>query len=304
MKEHPILFKSDMIKAILDGRKTQTRRVIKKAAAATLVMTINNRSDQWGIMSDKIGTFCAPAQPGHHVQYDDVFCPYGVPGDRLAQRPTKAGWYDVRWEPRDKWERIWLWEGGKCWGRDRSDDPEAVDQDIIDPDKIEWKTPGDRLWVRESYHLKSIGDDFIELIYAADGTGKSCYIDDPCAEDEKRAMEILSRDNERDFLGYHPSIYMPRWASRITLEVLSVRVERVQEISGEDCCKEGAITLTELNQRIKRADDTPFHEQNAREARRVFRNLWDSINAARGYGWDKNPFCWVVEFKLAAKEGK
>jgi hypothetical protein len=73
---------------------------------------------------------------------------------------------------------------------------------------------------------------------------------------------------------------MPRWASRITLEVVSVRVERVDDISPSDCRAEGVgIMLNDLG------------------ARYAFGSLWNEINDARGYGWNMNPWVWVVEFR-------
>jgi hypothetical protein len=81
---------------------------------------------------------------------------------------------------------------------------------------------------------------------------------------------------------------MPRWASRITLEIVDVRVERVQDISGEDCITEGIDALYEPDTNI------PADHYN----RQSYATLWDSINAKRGYCWDKNPWVWVIEFKL------
>jgi hypothetical protein len=78
---------------------------------------------------------------------------------------------------------------------------------------------------------------------------------------------------------------MPRWASRITLEITGVRVERVQEISLDDCYAEG-ILLTD--------------EKRLSRLRFYYAKLWDSINAKRGFGWDKNPWVWVLEFKRIA----
>ena len=71
---------------------------------------------------------------------------------------------------------------------------------------------------------------------------------------------------------------MPRWASRINLEITDIRVERVQDITEEDAKAEGV-------------DWYP-----AMRANRLFQSLWDSINAKRGYAWDVNPWVWVVEF--------
>jgi hypothetical protein len=73
---------------------------------------------------------------------------------------------------------------------------------------------------------------------------------------------------------------MPRWASRITLEVVSIKVERLQDISTADCRKEGVgICLNDIG------------------ARYAFGQLWNQINGERGYGWDVDPWVWVVEFR-------
>jgi hypothetical protein len=84
---------------------------------------------------------------------------------------------------------------------------------------------------------------------------------------------------------WRPSIHMPRWASRITLEVTDVRVERVQEISEEDAKTEGVTPsiVGEWWDHLK--------------YRAGFQTLWNSINEKRGFGWDENPWVWVVEFK-------
>ena len=85
---------------------------------------------------------------------------------------------------------------------------------------------------------------------------------------------------------WRPSIHMPRWASRITLEITDVRVERVQEISEEDAIAEGIMRWQ--SERLQRED---------KGARTDFQALWDSINLKRGYGWETNPWVWVISFK-------
>jgi hypothetical protein len=83
---------------------------------------------------------------------------------------------------------------------------------------------------------------------------------------------------------------MPRWASRITLEVTAVRVERVRDISEADAMAEGIIPQAYGFG----VEGLHMSLQTAREA---FGCLWDSINAKRGYGWAVNPWCWVVAFR-------
>lgn len=95
---------------------------------------------------------------------------------------------------------------------------------------------------------------------------------------------------------YRPSMFMPRWASRITLEVTGVRVERLQEISEADAISEGAAYHEAPNNLCHNGwshDDWHLHP-NAKDS---FTRLWNSLNAARGYGWNANPWVWIVEFR-------
>lgn len=75
-----------------------------------------------------------------------------------------------------------------------------------------------------------------------------------------------------------PAIFMPRWASRITLEITNTRVERVQDINEKDAIKEG------------------IHSETG-DHLILFQRLWDIINTKRGFSWESNPWCWVIEFK-------
>lgn len=163
---------------------------------------------------------------------------------------------------------------------------------------------GDRLWVRETWRIVGWdwenGDWTIE--YKADckeKTFESCDEIDEDAE-ERYAMEctdachdagIQLNDEDRYVFDeahpcptkWKPSIFLPRPFSRITLEIVSVRVERVQDITEQDA----------------RAEGVDYWSDSANPARFKFMTLWDRINSKRGYGWDANPWVWVVEFKRA-----
>jgi hypothetical protein len=103
---------------------------------------------------------------------------------------------------------------------------------------------------------------------------------------------------------------MPRWASRITLDVESVRVERVQEITDDDADREGVVWMAENHMTNKCRRHSPTYSAdgvcgdhgycecgNYRDSE-LFSGLWNTINAARGYGWGANPWVWVVVFRV------
>lgn len=133
----------------------------------------------------------------------------------------------------------------------------------------------DRLWVRETFGLW-YKEGFIhegeksdpEMIYRA-------------TDDMPDKSECIEKFN------WIPSIFMKKVHSRITLEITDVRVERVQDISDEDAVAEGLRTIP----KFVRAGMVGEREIN------TFSWLWDSINKKRGYGWDKNPWVWVISFK-------
>lgn len=196
-KERPILFSDQMVRAILDGRKTQTRRVIKGRGLWSIEDADDYSNRKWPGFEDEYGTWC------------DMPCPYGAVGDRL--------------------------------------------------------------WVRETWLCVTGEPGPITCSYRADH-GKT------------------------EFAGlWKPSIHMPRWASRITLEITGVRVERLNEISHHDAMQEGLIEWTDpprvssLHYGLSCAD---VWETNAPAA---FKRLWESINGAGS--WALNPWVWVVEFK-------
>lgn len=190
MKERPIIFSGEMVRAILEGRKTQTRRVIKPQPEE----------------GDLVGfSFFSGAGAIEFRNYSEgvsqiVKCPYGQPGDRL--------WV------REMWSNLW----------NPGNDP--------------------------------------AIYYRANN-------------DTPREIE---KGNEK----WLSPIHMPRWASRITLEVVRVQAKRVQEISESDALAEGF----------------PIDEWQKFYAIDWFQTIWNSINAKRGWGWEVNPWVWMVEFTI------
>lgn len=208
MKERPILFTGPMVRAILDRRKTQTRRVVKPQP------TWSESGQRWGWSSkDGCHSFIWPNERGYPVHAGmPKCCPYGVPGDRLWVRET--------------------------WGWHRDFDP----------------------------HKTQLGHGL--LAWKAGSSG--------CPD------TLIA--------GWKPSIFMPRWASRITMEIVSVRVQRVQEITENDAKAEGIVTGPV-------GLWSGCSESDAHGAVAQYRKLWDSINAKRGFGWGVNPWVWAIEFK-------
>ena len=202
-KERPILFNDQMVRAILDGRKTQTRRVVK-------------------------------LKRGQEIEHGAVFS---------AKDPFMAVW--------------------------------------------PYGTVGDRLWVREA----SFPDwpkqfSYYEWTWAE--TPEEYRAPKYCAyrADQQPGLDAI--------VPWKPSTTMPRWASRITLEITEVRVERLQDISEEDVKAEGVNDTQgwQLHD-LKTGESRPY------TARDHFSGLWDSIYEDRA-PWDSNPWVWVIEFKRAA----
>lgn len=204
VKERPILFSAPMVRAILEGRKTQTRRVV----TSKQVPILNGARRVLGPYSDGGFDFILSDETGSIYK-----CPYGQPGDRLWVRET--------------------------WGEDYTCSDVVGNPQQLAP--------------------------MASVVYRADGHSMS-----------------------EAGTGWCPCIHMPRYASRIRLEVVSVRVERLQGISDADCEAEGVRPSVDGNGQDWRADETGW--------RRTFRQLWDSINAKKA-PWDSNPWVWVIEFK-------
>lgn len=233
MKERPIIFSGPMVRALLDGSKTQTRRV---APVARLRITpYGDGSVTWGVNFSKSIKGVLGSHSGgrlNEVQARRIiasqFCPYGQPGDRLWVRET--------------------WRG-----------------------VVEINPPGKTT----------------EL-------GIARYVPDQeyCRRVEYRATQ------DRDGGPWRPSTHMPRWASRITLEVTGVRIENLQDISEADAIAEG-IETNEYFARQEYFDCVaPAGSHGRPRPISEYQALWDSLNAAR-CPWVDSPYVWVVEFKRA-----
>lgn len=148
---------------------------------------------------------------------------------------------------------------------------------------------GDRLWVKETWQAYNLSDE-----------SYSSLSKEEKAEAELYNWAVVSRatnpEDKRAGDPWIPSIYMPRWASAITLEITDVRVERVQEITEYQAEMEGIQVSHYYCDEGNPPDFIPSHRCDPVSK---FRELWDSINSKRGYGWDSNPWVWVIEFKRA-----
>lgn len=202
MTDHHIPFRDPMIRALLDGRKTQTRRVIKA------------------------GKYLPEFGGG---RYDDR-------GD-----PSCWGWEDCDW---GEWITLDQWHGFN-----------------FVPYRV-----GDHLWVREAWRTLGCLDHLAPRDMTPNRNAIHYEADGPAPEWAPQSLGGRFRQG----------MHMPRWASRMTLIVTDVRVQRVQEISEADAWAEGV------------------HRQPFNSGREQFRDLWSRLNANRGYGWYANP--WVAAY--------
>lgn len=197
--ERPILFSSQMVRAIIDGQKTQTRRLIKGVPADFIHYTPLEHFD------GSIGAiFSSKPEITNGIEVGTIYCPYGKPGDKL--------------------------------------------------------------WVRETW--ASYGSPARITSYRAD------------------------RDTPLTGGKWSPSIHMPRWASRITLEIVGVRVERLQDI-GKDGRKARDVLAEGITPELIANERKWFHADDSPAI--AYSRLWESINGKGS--WRANPWVWVVEFK-------
>ncbi|HFT7869463.1 TPA: morphogenetic protein [Klebsiella pneumoniae] len=218
MKERGMIFNGEMVRALLDGRKTQTRRIMAPQPADDIERCIFPNPEAIGWKS---------SLRHKHGSTTAHFCHYGKPGDRIWVRETFQG--------------------------------PLFDYDLMDSyckDPTPFEKP-----------------EF--CVYKADGVPAPEFYD---ADDELHCC-------------WRPSIHMPRWASRILLEITNVRVERLNSIHDVDAMREGIQNLTTCSH----ADFGIPGVVNAQHPVRAFQLLWESIYGADS--WRANPWVWVIEFK-------
>ena len=248
MGEKPILFSGPMVRAILSGRKTVTRRVVKPQPTRSLPHTsgLPGGDGSWSIHHPmgwrwnprRRDGWTAFAADGHLDGFLSAHPPYGLAGDRLWVRET------------------FFVNDMSCVGGPLPKNRPAPN-DPTDPD---------------GKHL---------ILYRADG---------------EFSDHFEQADGEAP---WRPSIHMPRWASRLTLEVTDVRAERLQEITEEDAKAEGAEVTNGHAELGALTTGRPSHREG-------FAQLWREINGKRpGCSWEQNPWIWRVEFRVVpAGEGR
>ena len=218
VKERPMLFSAAMVRALLDGSKTQTRRVAK----------------------------FKPRTPGCNLSFSAMRVGHYMTGHPRAGFVLHSGAGDSTFP-------------------------------LICPHG----QPGDRIWVRETWR----GVVTINPPECAPEYGVARYV--PDREQCKRVEYAATQD--RDGEPWRPSIHMPRWASRILLEIVAVRVERLNACSDADAVAEGVgLNPSAVGMKLT----NPPGESMAIA---MYRALWDSINGAGS--WAANPWVWVIEFK-------
>lgn len=234
--ERGMIFNDEMVRAILDGRKTQTRRIMK----------VQPDTPEFGLrriiessIANEIGMYFWSQEDarGIKARSKEFTCPYGDVGDRIWVRETFQG-------PLFDFEKM----------------------ETYQEDSSKFKKP-----------------EF--CVYKADG---------------KPAPEFFDADDNLH-CGWRPSIHMPRWASRILLEITDVRVERLNCISETDAEAEG-IDMEALFDSQDCYDCIADHNMTGRPtATGAFKYLWESIYGSDS--WRANPWVWVIEFKRIEGDG-
>ncbi|EDS7120635.1 hypothetical protein S715_002796 [Salmonella enterica subsp. enterica] len=215
MKERGMIFNAEMVRAILEGRKTQTRRPVKPQPELTQNSGFSWNGVVYGAGSNDRET---------NRNFAHAKCPFGKPGDRI--------------------------------------------------------------WVRETFRVHSRATDVATLVYRAS-------VRNSWTEQTHRVpVAVCNKQVTPD--KWTPSIHMPRWASRILLEITAVRVERLHSISERDALREGLFQLP-ASGRYCLQPGMQYFGMASHSAKEVYSWLWASIYGEES--WAANPWVWVIEFK-------
>lgn len=229
VKDTGMIFQPESVRAIIEGNKTQTRRVIKP-------------------------------QPHKNVA-------------RFVRSLARAGWL----EEYDNGDPLGIFTGGKpvTWTQTGK------------PYRCPYGDAGDHVWVREAWMPKNWDSDKEYMLAGCPDAAthpSETYLGSPTRAIYKASYNDAIGDPGK----WRNSMYMPRWASRITLEITNVRVERLQEISGRDVLAEG----------IDNGSSNPAMGVRWENMQRMaFEEQWNNLNAKRGYSWESNPWCWCISFR-------
>ncbi len=334
MKERPIIFSTESVKAILDGTKTQTRRVIKPLPVGRLAPI-----QQW--IDDKP----QPTDSYYDYQPRKIYqCPYGQVGDRLWIK-HRYDLFDVYYKPIEGFEGFYsAGTDGHIYRVDKGK-PTILQEDPTGdkgylavtlskpgyshtsfvhrliaktfygsppvelyqyqtrhldgnnqnnhPSNLDWGTQEDN-WADRKYHGRGMGEQHhnskltkAQVIIIRQSPLSQRQLANIYRVSQATIQAVLSNKfwqegikqplrNYPEWHGWQSPLFCPHWASRILLEITEIRVERLQEITVADALDEGI------------PNGVPWIE---------FSKLWNSLNAKRGYGWETNPWVWVISFK-------
>lgn len=218
----PILFSASMVRALLEGRKTQTRRLVKPQP------TFIQSSGRW--------KYPLPKKHNNNGRCEAVYT-----------------------ASREWWEYL----------------PEAA---------LPYGKPGDLLWVRETWRMDSRATDLARVCYRASERASHTEFHEMIPVDKIGNMQTAMK--------WKSPLHMPRWASRLTLEITDVRVQRLQDISKKDAEDEGVYSLHSQSPGFEEV----AYYRSLYDPKELFRMLWTRINGPTS--WDENPWVWALTFEV------
>lgn len=231
MKKRPILFRGEMVEAILAGKKTQTRSPVRWRSKRA--EEVDDGESEGNLLFETPGGGWWPFYVYDGMEVP-LSCPYGAPGERLWVKETFRPWWDEN-------------ELYCC---------------------IQYRA--DNGLMKPKISDINIGERF---------------------QEECEATRRPQVDGNK--IPWKPSIFMPRWACRITLEITGVRVEQLSEISEKDCWREGFRPVSGAHGNVVGLNPN---------GRQRFQTYYENINGPGS--WEKNPWVWVIDFKRIAVNGR